>query len=314
MDYVYLCAAAFAAGVVNSLAGGGTLLTFPALLAVLPPTDASRVVANVTSTVALVPGSLAGAWGYRRELNSVRHWVNLLIWPSLVGGLVGALLVVVLPASYFSRLVPWLILTATVLFLVQPLLAKTLGIGKPHYEPSATGRGGLFVFQFLVAVYGSYFGAGIGILMLSALAHGFGRHQSHERRQDIARRRHQRHCGIGIRLYRQRELAIGCADGGRGRGRRLCRRSIWSAHSARSRPLDGDRDRIGIGREVLRRTVSASQGVMRPANTSPTSFLKSSRCRQCIPVLFGPKSGPIAVGGIVRHALLDRCLPSVFAS
>jgi len=170
VDYVYLCAAAFAAGVVNSLAGGGTLLTFPALLTVLPPTDVSRVVANVTSTVALVPGSLAGAWGYRRELNSVRHWVHLLIWPSLIGGLVGALLVVVLPAAYFSRLVPWLILTATVLFLIQPLLAKTLGIGKPHTEPSHTGRGGLIIFQFLVAVYGSYFGAGIGILMLSALS------------------------------------------------------------------------------------------------------------------------------------------------
>jgi uncharacterized membrane protein YfcA len=164
---LYLCLAAFAAGAVNSLAGGGTLLTFPALLG---SPDVNAVIANATSTVALVPGSIAGAWGYRRELGAVRHWVKLLVWPSLAGGLVGALLVIVLPERYFSRLVPWLILTATILFLCQPIIARFTGIGRIHAEPSAAGKGALVGFQFLVAIYGGYFGAGIGILMLSSLA------------------------------------------------------------------------------------------------------------------------------------------------
>jgi uncharacterized membrane protein YfcA len=167
LQYLYLCVAAFAAGVVNSLAGGGTLLTFPALLGA---PDVNAVIANATSTVALVPGSIAGAWGYRRELGAVQHWVKLLVWPSLAGGLVGALLVIVLPERYFSRLVPWLILTATILFLCQPVIARFTGIGRTHAEPSAAKKGVLIGFQFLVAIYGGYFGAGIGILMLSSLS------------------------------------------------------------------------------------------------------------------------------------------------
>ena len=116
MDYVYLCAAAFAAGVVNSLAGGGTLLTFPALLAVLPPTDASRVVANVTSTVAARPRIVSRRVGLPAgtQLGAPLGEFTHLAEPCRRRR--RALLVVVLPASYFSRLVPWLILTATVLF------------------------------------------------------------------------------------------------------------------------------------------------------------------------------------------------------
>ena len=85
LTYSLLCASAFAAGVVNSLAGGGTLLTFPSLL----HTGMLSKVANETSTVALVPGSVAGAWGFRRDLQGARHWLVLLIAPSLAGGLVG---------------------------------------------------------------------------------------------------------------------------------------------------------------------------------------------------------------------------------
>jgi uncharacterized membrane protein YfcA len=159
-----------AAGVMNALAGGGTLLTFPALLLALPPGDASQVVANATSTVALVPGSLAGAWGFRRELRSVSHWIRLLFLPSLLGGLIGSLLVTRLPPRFFALLVPWLILTATLLFLLQPTITRVFGIGKPHAEPRPAARAAVVVFQFLVAVYGGYFGAGIGILMLSSLS------------------------------------------------------------------------------------------------------------------------------------------------
>src|SRR5262245_58011201 len=164
---MYLVAAAFAAGAVNALAGGGTLLTFPALLSI---PGVNSVTANVTSTVALVPGSIAGAWGFRPELQEVRQWVRLLIWPSLAGGILGSLLVIVLPERYFARLVPWLILTATLLFLLQPVLSRLTGIGRRHDEPTPPRRWGLMAFQFFVAIYGGYFGAGIGILMLSALA------------------------------------------------------------------------------------------------------------------------------------------------
>ena len=148
----------------NAVAGGGTLLTFPALLTVVSP-----VVANATSTVALVPGSLASVWGYRFELRHLGPWTGLLILPSLAGGLVGSLLVTRLPEEYFSRLVPWLILTAAVLFLAQPAIIRLMGIGKEHRPPTRVGLAGITIFQFLVAVYGGYFGAGIGILMLSAL-------------------------------------------------------------------------------------------------------------------------------------------------
>src|SRR5271166_3289950 len=108
LTYTLLCLAAFAAGVINSLAGGGTLLTFPVLLTVMTP-----VQANATSTVALVPGSAAAARGYRRELQGSGDMLALLVAPSLVGGIIGALLVVWLPDRVFDVAVPWLLLTAS---------------------------------------------------------------------------------------------------------------------------------------------------------------------------------------------------------
>jgi len=162
-QYGFLALAALAAGVVNSIAGGGTLLTFPALLTVLNP-----VYANGTSTVALVPGSLSAAWGFRRDLQAVRRWTPVLMIPSLAGGLVGSLLVTQLPEHYFAALVPWLILTAALLFLLQPLLARhTDSVGDPG--PRKGRVAAVAGLQFLVAVYGGYFGAGIGILMLASL-------------------------------------------------------------------------------------------------------------------------------------------------
>jgi uncharacterized membrane protein YfcA len=168
--FFWLCLSALAAGAINALAGGGTLLTFATLLAVLSPLGPAEaaVVANATSTVALVPGSLAGAWGYRHELRQARRWVPLLIGPSLAGGAVGALLVTRLDPHYFAALVPWLIFIAALLFLAQPVVAKVSG-PRPA-KPSAWTLGAVAVFQFIVAIYGGYFGAGIGILMLSALA------------------------------------------------------------------------------------------------------------------------------------------------
>lgn len=163
--YVLLILAAFGAGVVNSIAGGGTLLTFPTLTLIL---DAQS--ANITSTIALLPGSMAGAWAFRRELSQVRQRAVLLFWPSLIGGLIGAGLLIALPGDVFRVVVPWLILTATLLFLTQPIIAQQVGIGQDHGPPSAGAVVGIIVFQLCVAIYGGYFGAGIGILMLSALA------------------------------------------------------------------------------------------------------------------------------------------------
>src|SRR5437773_345750 len=162
--YLLLCLASVEAGAVNSIAGGGTLLTFPSLLTVVP-----SVIANATSTVALVPGSLASGWGYRREMQAARRWLMLLIWPSLLGGGVGALLVTRLE-EYFDALVPWLLLTAAALFLFQPAIVRFTGIGKSHVFPSRGMQTAIIAFQFLVAIYGGYFGAGIGILMLSSLS------------------------------------------------------------------------------------------------------------------------------------------------
>jgi uncharacterized protein len=169
-NYVLLCVAALLAGVVNSVAGGGTLLTFPAVAWVLGPTATAAVIANATSTVALFPGSLAAMWGYRRELVGTRRWILPLIVPSLVGGALGTWFVAQRDPKEFQVLVPWLILLATTLFLLQPTITKWTGIGQPHESPSQRMLLAIVALQFLIAVYGGYFGAGIGILMLSALA------------------------------------------------------------------------------------------------------------------------------------------------
>lgn len=165
VTHIVLALSALAAGAINSIAGGGTLLTFPALMMVL---GGNGVLANGTSTFALVPGSMAGAWGYRREVVTAGRLLLWLMIPSVIGGVIGTLLVTEFPDHIFNQLVPWLILTATAVFLLQGPLKRWAG-GR-HHGP-ATGRTIAIVLfaQFLIAIYGGYFGAGIGILMLSAL-------------------------------------------------------------------------------------------------------------------------------------------------
>lgn len=168
--YTILCVTAFAAGAVNSVAGGGTLLTFPTLQQVFLRrgwADPSWW-ANGTSTAALMPGSIAGAIAYRKELKECRRLILLLLAPSLIGGVVGARLVTAFPASVFDALVPWLILTAAVLFVIQGPLKRLTGAGEHHVPGWKTGVV-VVLGQFLIAVYGGYFGAGIGILMLAVL-------------------------------------------------------------------------------------------------------------------------------------------------
>lgn len=164
LQYPFLAAAAFAGGVINSVAGGGTLFTFPALLGVVTP-----VLANGTSTTALFPGSIASGFAYRTELAKVKPMLLLLLAPSLVGGACGALLVTRFPEQVFASLVPWLLLLAAVLLILQRPIARWIG-AHPHAKPEPSTKAAVVFFQFLVAVYGGYFGAGIGILMLSSLS------------------------------------------------------------------------------------------------------------------------------------------------
>ena len=163
--------AAAVGGAINAIAGGGTLITFPALVGLGVP----AIVANATSTVALWPGALGSLYGYRDELAGARSWATRFAMPSLVGGLLGALLLLRTPAERFDQVVPWLVLGATVLFLVQRPLMTALrsrsaaAPGSPDDPTSRPPGIPLLLFQLGVAVYGGYFGAGIGILMLAAL-------------------------------------------------------------------------------------------------------------------------------------------------
>src|SRR5262245_22285931 len=161
LEIAGLIAAAAAAGMINAVAGGGTLVTFPTLLAF----GTAPIRANATSTFALVVGTFSGVFGYRRQLAAVKRWLWQFIPPSLLGGGLGSWLLTYTSERMFSRLVPFLILFATILFVSQGLIRRMVGVRPP-------GSGilwGAIAFQFAVAVYGGYFGAGIGILMLASL-------------------------------------------------------------------------------------------------------------------------------------------------
>jgi hypothetical protein len=161
-----IAAAAFAAGLINSIAGGGTLVSFPALLWV----GRDPVLANATSTVALWPASLAGLYGFRRELTGWARTFLFFAAPSLAGGVLGAVLLLRTPSETFARLVPFLILFATLLLAAQEPISRRLRVGaEGGREPTRAWWVGALIFQFCVGVYGGYFGAGIGILMLAAL-------------------------------------------------------------------------------------------------------------------------------------------------
>ena len=155
--------AAVLAGLVNSVAGGGTLLTFPTLIWL----GLNPITANATSTVAVWPGVMSSAWGYRRELRTIEARLFWLLAPSVVGGLVGAWLLRFTPPALFDRLIPYLLLFATLLFMSQGLVQRW--IKSDPARGSTRWLGGVLIFQLLVAVYGGYFGAGIGIFMLAAL-------------------------------------------------------------------------------------------------------------------------------------------------
>jgi uncharacterized membrane protein YfcA len=157
-SYLLLMVAGLAAGLINSVAGGGMFLTFPALVF----TGVPSIIANASSTVALIPGVLASAGTYRSDF---RKSENFPFWPLLIvsvaGGIVGALLLLYTPQRMFDSVIPWLLLIATLLIAfgprISPLLKRVIHIGPVT----------VVVIQFFIAIYGGYFGGAIGILMLA---------------------------------------------------------------------------------------------------------------------------------------------------
>ena len=167
-----LLAAGAIAGAINSLAGGGTLVSFPMLLWL----GRDPIIANATNTLALCPGALAAMAAFRSDLGPIKRWMMLLVPPSLAGGLIGALLLLRTPERVFAALVPWLILFATVLFAAQgPIIAGVRRLRRQVVDrPARVGPRPeawpyIVAFEFVVAIYGGYFGAGIGIMTLAAL-------------------------------------------------------------------------------------------------------------------------------------------------
>jgi uncharacterized protein len=160
--------AGLAAGTINTVVGSGTLITFPTLLGFgFPP-----VLANVSNNVGLVPGVLSGIHGYRKELRGQRARMLRLGSASLLGGLVGAILLLVLPQSAFKAIVPALIALALIMVVGQPWLAKKVAARQKAREEGAENQVGgpvLWVLVFLMGIYGGYFGAAQGILLLGLL-------------------------------------------------------------------------------------------------------------------------------------------------
>jgi uncharacterized membrane protein YfcA len=170
LDAIAILLAGLAAGTINTVVGSGTLITFPTLLAFgIPP-----VTANVSNTIGLVPGSVSGAVGYRRELAGQRPRILRLVSASLIGGLLGGILLLVLPDGAFAAIVPALILLGLVLVVFQPRISAW--VARRHDATSAAGRthGAWWVWPavLLTGVYGGYFGAAQGVLLMAVMGIG----------------------------------------------------------------------------------------------------------------------------------------------
>jgi len=163
-DFLLLAAAGFLSGALNAVAGGGTFFTFAALLAAgLPP-----ITANATSAVALTVGSAASALAYRRELALLWRGARWLALASALGALLGALILIALDNVTFRAMIPWLLLFATIVFALGPRIARAFG-SEDGGHPSLTRRLAGMAVQFATAIYGGFFGAGMGFLMLASL-------------------------------------------------------------------------------------------------------------------------------------------------
>lgn len=162
-----------AAGAINAMVGAGSLITFPLLLAIgYPP-----VTANVSNTVGLIPGSVSGAMGYRRELAGQKVRLIRLCLAGGLGGLTGGVILLAMPAAVFEGVVPYLIGLACVLVLIQPAIARRLERRPPPVKPRRSEVGPMLLIEvFLCGIYGGYFGAAQGVLLLGVLGIGLNEH------------------------------------------------------------------------------------------------------------------------------------------
>jgi len=175
LDFVVLLGAGGLAGLINTVVGSGTLITFPTLLALgVPP-----VTANISNTVGLAPGSLSGAWATRHELNGERRRVLWLGSASLLGGIGGAFLLLWLPSAAFDAIVPVLIGLGCVLVILQPFITRRLAyrrarLGMEAGLPLGAGGGSVLLWLAIAlkGVYGGYFGAAQGVLLIAILGIG----------------------------------------------------------------------------------------------------------------------------------------------
>ena len=160
LHFFVVLAAGLLAGAGNAIAGGGTTLSFPILVWVGLPAQ----IANATNTLGLLSGSLGGAWSYRARIRRQRGW-GLLWIPALLGGALGAALLLALPSDSFRAVAPWLVIGSAVLEASDPLIRRHL----PQLQPDERRLGRSMAALFFMAIYGGYFGAGIGILVLITL-------------------------------------------------------------------------------------------------------------------------------------------------
>jgi uncharacterized membrane protein YfcA len=163
LEALLVIAVGFLAGTINTIVGSGSLITFPTLLAI----GYSPVIANVSNTVGITFGSVSGALGYRHELGGQRHRTTILGTASLVGGITGSVLLLTLPSSVFDDVVPVLILVAVVLVILQPRLSRL--VAERRNRVVEHGGVELWVAIFVTGIYGGYFGAAQGVILLSLL-------------------------------------------------------------------------------------------------------------------------------------------------
>lgn len=165
-DFCIILVAGMAAGTINTVVGSGSLITFPTLVALgYPP-----LLANVSNNIGLVPGSVSGVYGYRRELVGQRARLRRLVPASLLGGLTGSTLLLLLPSTVFQKVVVVLIAIALVLVILQPTLSRRVAArrasGVPRHHDVTVG---LLALVFATGVYGGYFGAAQGIILIATL-------------------------------------------------------------------------------------------------------------------------------------------------
>ncbi len=164
-DLLIALAAAVAAGFINAIAGGGTLISFPVLMALgLPP-----VAANVTNTVALTPGYFGGIWAQRKDFSAQKHRLVMILPLSVMGGIAGGLILLNTGEKAFDGIVPWLILLACGLLAIQPPVKRWMQSRPAQANHTAVRNGGSAILLLLASIYGGYFGAGVSVIVIAIL-------------------------------------------------------------------------------------------------------------------------------------------------